>query len=200
MENAFAYAAFWLLLAVLSTVIANHLRVSMALVEIVVGAIAAAVIVHFFGEAFVGTDQEWFKFVAATGAVLLTFLAGAELDPATMKLKLKEIFAVGLVGFFAPFIGCALIARFLLGWDVGPSLLAGVALSTTSMAVVYAVMLEFGFNRTAFGKGILGACFVNDLGRSSLWELFSPRLRRKQPCSFRPAPSRSSRCRSLQPS
>lgn len=175
MENAFAYAAFWLLLAVLSTVIAYHLRVSMALVEIIVGAIAAAIIVKFFGEAFVGTDQEWFKFVAATGAVLLTFLAGAELDPATMKLKLKEIFAVGLVGFFAPFIGCTLIARFLLGWEVGPSLLAGIALSTTSMAVVYAVMLEFGFNRTAFGKGILGACFVNDLGTVlALGIIFAP--------------------------
>ena len=66
--------------------------------------------------------------------------------------------------FFAPFIGCTLLARFVLGWNVQTSLLAGIALSTTSMAVVYAVMLEYGFNKTEFGKGILGACFINDLG------------------------------------
>jgi len=44
------------------------------------------------------------------------------------------------------------------------SWLAGVALSTTSVAVVYTVMLELGFNKTEFGKGIRAACFVNDLG------------------------------------
>ena len=96
--------------------------------------------------------------------MLLTFLAGAELDPAAMKAKLKEVIVVGLFGFFAPFLGCAALARFVLGWSVPASWLAGIALSTTSMAVVYAVMLESGFNRTEFGKGILGACFVNDLG------------------------------------
>ncbi len=40
-------------------------------------------------------------------------------------------------------------------------MLCGIALSTTSVAVVYAVMLETGFNKTEFGKGILGACFIN---------------------------------------
>lgn len=71
---------------------------------------------------------------------------------------------VGLVGFFAPFLGAAAVARFLLGWSVPASWLAGIALSTTSVAVVYAVMLELGFNQTDFGKGILAACFINDLG------------------------------------
>lgn len=71
---------------------------------------------------------------------------------------------VGLIGFLAPFLGCAALAYFALGWDPRASLLGGIALSTTSMAVVYAVMLEYGFNKTEYGKGILGACFVNDLG------------------------------------
>ncbi len=83
--------------------------------------------------------------------------------------------SVGLVGFLAPFAGCAAIAHFLLGWDARASLLCGVALSTTSMAVVYSVMIETGFNKTAFGKGILGACFVNDLGTViALGLLFAP--------------------------
>ena len=107
--------------------------------------------------------------------VLLTFLAGAELDPAVMKVKLKEVTVVGMFGFLAPFLGCAALARFVLGWSGPASWLAGVALSTTSMAVVYAVMLESGFNRTEFGKGILGACFINDLGTVvALGLIFAP--------------------------
>ena len=92
-----------------------------------------------------------------------------------IRKKLKEVTIVGLVGFFAPFLGCAAIARYLLDWNLQASLLCGVALSTTSMAVVYAVMLETGFNKTDFGKGILGACFINDLGTViTLGLLFAP--------------------------
>jgi Kef-type K+ transport system membrane component KefB len=82
---------------------------------------------------------------------------------------------IGLIGFFAPFFGATAVARFLLGWDLHASWLAGVALSTTSVAVVYAVMLELGFNRTEFGKAILAACFINDLGTVIMLGLiFSP--------------------------
>jgi Kef-type K+ transport system membrane component KefB len=43
------------------------------------------------------------------------------------------------------------------------------------MAVVYAVMLETGFNKTEFGKGILASCFINDLGTViALGLLFAP--------------------------
>ena len=73
---------------------------------------------------------------------------------------------VGLVAFATPFLGCAAVARYLVGWSVDASWLAGIALSTTSVAVVYAVMLEFGLNRTDYGKVVLAACFVNDLARS----------------------------------
>ena len=147
-----------------ATVVANHLRISIALVEICVGMFAALAADHFFYPGALGANLDWLRFIASVGAVLLTFLAGAELDPAAMKTKLKEVTVVGLFGFFAPFLGCAALARFVLGWSGPASWLAGIALSTTSMAVVYAVMLESGFNRTEFGKGILGACFVNDLG------------------------------------
>lgn len=164
MEQAFTVAAVWLALAVLSTILASHLRISLALVEICVGMVAAAAADRLFYTNALGADLDWLRFVASIGAVLLTFLAGAELDPAAMRTKLKEVTVVGLVGFLAPFLGCAALARFVLGWDGPASWLAGIALSTTSMAVVYAVMLESGFNKTEFGKGILGACFVNDLG------------------------------------
>jgi Kef-type K+ transport system membrane component KefB len=63
------------------------------------------------------------------------------------------------------FWACAAVAYYVLHWDPRASWLAGVALSTTSVAVVYAVMLELGFNKTDFGKAVLSACFINDLGR-----------------------------------
>jgi Kef-type K+ transport system membrane component KefB len=72
-------------------------------------------------------------------------------------------------------VGCAAAAYYLLGWEVMPSWLAGVAMSTTSVAVVYAVMLEFGFNRTEYGKTVLAACFVTDLGTVvALGLIFAP--------------------------
>ena len=126
MEQAFSLAAVWLALAVLATMLASHLRVSMALVEICVGMVAALVADRCFGSGALGAQQDWLRFVAAIGAVLLTFLAGAELDPAVMRVKWKEVLVVGLFGFFAPFLGCAALARCALGWDPSASWLAGI--------------------------------------------------------------------------
>ncbi len=175
MDQTYIIASLWLGLAVLSAIIAYHLRTSVALVEICVGVVTAAITSYFGIAELLGTDSQWLVFLASVGAILLTFLAGAELDPDVIRKKIKEVTVVGLIGFFAPFIGCALIAYYALGWTLQASLLCGVALSTTSVAVVYAVMLGTGFNKTEFGKGILGACFINDIGTViALGLLFSP--------------------------
>lgn len=122
-----------------------------------------------------GAQAGWIIFLASVGAVLLTFLAGAELDPVEFRRSWRETSVLGLVGFVAPFLGVTVVARFVLGWDPRASWLAGVALSTTSVAVVYAVLLDLGLNRTHFGKGILAACFINDLGTViALGLLFAP--------------------------
>jgi len=175
MESIFFTATLWLLLAVVSALIASSLRLSIALVEICVGVAAAAMTGFFDLGDVLAADSEWVRFLAASGAVVLTFLAGAELDPDIVRKKLTEVSVVGLVGFLAPFLGCAALAYYILGWDANASWLCGVALSTTSMAVVYAVMLETGFNKTEFGKGILASCFVTDLGTViALGLLFAP--------------------------
>lgn len=175
METIYLLAALWFFAAVLSTVLANRLKISIALMEIIVGSFIgfAAYELHLTDKLSLNAD--WLKFCIGVGAILLTFLAGAELNPDAMKSKLKEVSIIGLIGFAAPFIGCTLIARWLVGWNLQASLLCGIALSTTSMAVVYAVMLEYGFNQTDFGKGVLGACFVNDLGTVvALGLIFAP--------------------------
>jgi glutathione-regulated potassium-efflux system ancillary protein KefC len=175
MESTYAVGTLWYGLALIATFLASRFKVSGALMEILIGMGAAAVIGRYFSADAMGADLAWVKFLASIGAVLLTFLAGAELEPVIMRRKWKEVTVVGVVGFIAPFLGCAAVARWALGWSPQSSWLAGIALSTTSMAVVYAVMLETGLNRTDFGKGILGACFVNDLGTVlALGIMFAP--------------------------
>ncbi|HTQ00737.1 MAG TPA: cation:proton antiporter [Casimicrobiaceae bacterium] len=175
MTDIFALAALWLGLALLATLLSIWLGIATAMSEIVVGTVAQLLLGALIGSAVLGTDQSWVKFLSSTGAVLLTFLAGAELDPDVMRKAWKETTGIGMVGFLAPFFGCTAVAYFALGWTPSSSWLAGIALSTTSVAVVYAVMLEFGFNRTHYGKTVLAACFVNDLATVlALGLMFSP--------------------------
>jgi Kef-type K+ transport system membrane component KefB len=175
MQNVWLLASLWVGLALVATLLAIWFKISTALTEILVGTLAQLVIVSLFSPLGLAGKTEWITFLAGTGAIVLTFLAGAELDPAIFRTKWKEATVVGLVGFFGPFLGCTAVAHYVLHWSVRSSWLAGVALSTTSVAVVYAVMLELGFNKTDFGKAILAACFVNDLGTViALGLIFSP--------------------------
>ncbi|MDR5684079.1 MAG: cation:proton antiporter [Armatimonadota bacterium] len=175
MEAVWSTAALWIVLALLAALLGIWLRVSVALTEILV-AIAAKWVLGAFGHAsFPGARDGWVIFLASAGSVLLTFLAGTELDPDAFRRRWKEATVMGLAGFLAPFLGAAWAARQLLGWSPQASWLAGMALSTTSVAVVYAVLLELGINRTEYGKVVLTACFINDLGTVvALGLLFSP--------------------------
>jgi Kef-type K+ transport system membrane component KefB len=165
----------WVALALIASLLSVWLRVSTALTEICVGTAAQLILGTIFGASVLGSDEGWIKFLAGIGAIMLTFLAGAELDPTVFKKKWKEATALGLVGFFFPFLGCAAAAYFVLGWNNSASWLAGVALSTTSVAVVYAVMIEYGLNKTEYGKTVLAACFINDLGTVlALGFIFAP--------------------------
>jgi len=174
MYEVWGQAAIWLGLALIATLFSIWLRIATALSEIIVGTVAQLLIGALVG-ASLGADQPWIQFLSGTGAIVLTFLAGAELDPVVFRAKWKEATAIGFISFLAPFLGCAAVAYWILGWTVKASWLAGVAMSTTSVAVVYAVMLELGLNRTDFGKTILAACFVTDLGTViALGLIFAP--------------------------
>jgi Kef-type K+ transport system membrane component KefB len=175
MTEIWALAALWLGLALAAVLLSIWLRIATAMSEIVVGTVAQLIIGAVIGGTALGTDQTWVKFLSSTGAVLLTFLAGAELDPAVLRKSWKETSGVGLIAFFSPFLGCAAVAYWWLGWSGPSSWLAGIALSTTSVAVVYAVMLEYGLNTTNYGKTVLAACFINDLATVlALGLMFSP--------------------------
>ncbi|MBO3273754.1 cation:proton antiporter [Pseudomonas schmalbachii] len=175
MTEIWTQAALWLGLALLATLVSIYLRVATALSEIVVGTIAQLIIGAALGAAVLQGDASWIRFLSGAGAILLTFLAGAELDPQVFRRQWKQATAIGLVSFAVPFLGCAALARWGLGWEAPASWLAGIAMSTTSVAVVYAVMLELEINTTEFGKVVLAACFVTDLATVvALGLIFAP--------------------------
>ena len=156
MTNVWWIAFVWITLALIASVLSMRLAISVALMEIIVGAIA--------GNLFHIQPNEWINFLAGLGGVLLTFLAGAEIDPNSLRQHWKAAVAIGFVSFLAPFLGAMAYAYYVAGWSADAAKIAGVALSTTSVAVVYAVMIETGLNRTSLGKLILAACFITDLG------------------------------------
>ena len=156
MENVWFQSALWMALALVAAMASLWVTISAALFEIVVGAVAGNT---------VGLPlTPWIDYIASFGAIVLTFLAGTDIDPHVVKKNLASSVTIGLMGFFAPYLGCLLFARYGLGWPWPQAQIAGIALSTTSVAVVYAVMVETGYNRTELGKIILAACFINDIG------------------------------------
>ena len=156
-QNVWFIAAIWMALALSASLISIWAGISVALVEILVGVIAG----NFLG---IHATTDWINFLALLGSGVLTFLAGAEIDPRSLKANLRASGLIGILSFGVPFAIVWVFAQFVLGWPLQQSQIAGVALSTTSVAVVYAVMIEGGYSDTAMGKTILAACFITDFG------------------------------------
>jgi len=152
--------AIWIGMALLASVISIRLGISVALVEILVGAVLGNI------PGLKGHIQQTdvTTFLAGAGSLMLTFLAGAEIDPVSLRRHWKASLAIGAVSFLLPFLGAFGFCKLVLDWPLHGAEIGGVALSTTSVAVVYAVMIETGLNRQDLGKLILAACFVTDLG------------------------------------
>jgi len=104
------------------------------------------------------------NFLSGFGSIILTFLAGAEVDPNVIKKKFRESVTIGFLSFLGPFVGVMAYSHYILGWPLPQAQIAGIALSRTSVAVIYSVMIESGYNETDLGKIIIAATFVTDLG------------------------------------
>ncbi|MFB3902017.1 MAG: cation:proton antiporter [Acidobacteriota bacterium] len=156
-ENVWFVAAVWMAMALVASLISIRIGISVALVEILVGVFAG----NLFG---LHQTTEWINFLAMLGSGVLTFLAGAEIDPHSLRANIRASALIGVLSFGLPFVGVWLFSQFVLGWSLPQSQIAGIALSTTSVAVVYAVMIEGGFSSTAMGKMVLAACFITDFG------------------------------------
>jgi Kef-type K+ transport system membrane component KefB len=139
----------------LASVVSVELGITVALVELTLGVA--------FGNLFHLQSQGWLDFVAQFASIVLTFLAGMEVDPAYMRRRLGASVGIGVVSFVGPFVIASAVAYLFLDWSTRASLITGTALSTTSLAVVYAVLVERGLTDTGVGKLLMSATFVTDL-------------------------------------
>jgi len=157
--GALALATLLFAAVLLASMVSVHAGVSVAILELLGGVV--------LGNAFGAEPQEWLVFIASFAGVVLTFLAGAEVDVPLLRREWRPSAVIGLVSFGAPFLAAMAAAYWLLGWSGEASAIAGIALSTTSLAVVYAVLVETGLNRERFGKLLMSATFVTDFATAS---------------------------------
>jgi Kef-type K+ transport system membrane component KefB len=141
---------------VLASMLSVEFGVAVALLELGLGVIV--------GNVFDLHSQEWLDFIASFASIVLTFLAGLEVDPGYFRKRFAASVVIGLVSFIGPFVVASVVAYGLLDWTLKASLIAGTALSTTSLAVIYAVLVEDGLNETEVGKLLMSATFVTDIG------------------------------------
>lgn len=172
MTELLAIATFWVILSTIASFFSVWLKVTSAICEIIIGIVAAYILREHFDPNIINTEADWIKFVSTTGAIFLTFLAGTELNPGLFKEHWKSSISLGFMSFIVPFILCTLGIFFILHWTLNASYLAGIALSTTSVAVIYSIALELGINETVFGKKLLMSCFVTDFSTIVFLTLF----------------------------
>ena len=158
MENVWLASALWLGLALLASLISIRVAMSVALVEIMVGAVAGNIVglhAHRLGQlprrlrrhpADLPRRHRDRPPGRSAEALLVEHEHRRGRLPRALPRRPRSTPAISL------------------GWPWPQAQIAGISLSTTSVAVVYAVMVETGFNKTEIGKIILAACFVNDLG------------------------------------
>jgi Kef-type K+ transport system membrane component KefB len=139
----------------IASMLSVELGVTVALIELSLGVVV--------GNVFDLTTQGWLDFIAKFASIVLTFLAGMEVDPDYMRDRAHATVGIGVSSFAGPFVVASLVSYFLLDWSGKASLIAGTALSTTSLAVVYAVLVERGLTATNVGKLLMSATFVTDL-------------------------------------
>ena len=144
------------LLVFLGSLISVETGISVALIEITLGVIG--------GNFLNISSTPWLTFLSGFGGILLTFLAGAEVDLVILREKAKESLLIGGFSFFVPFLGTIVYCYLIAHWTLNASFIAGIALSTTSLAVVYAVLVETGLTNYEIGKIIMASCFITDLG------------------------------------
>jgi Kef-type K+ transport system membrane component KefB len=143
----------------LATVISVELGISVALIEICLGVLA--------GNVLGLQPTPWIDYLAGFGSIVLTFLAGAEVDTRLLREQFKASALIGGLSFLLPFLGAWAFALWVLGWAPDAAKIAGVALSTTSLAVVYAVLVETGLTSTPLGKLIMASTFITDFGTAA---------------------------------
>ena len=144
-------AAFFIVLA---GVLSVELCISASVLELLAGVIA-----HNLFDVKVLNGLDLF---ANLGLVCLMYLAGLEIDLDSLRETIKPSMTIGFLSFITPFLFVTGFSYLILDFNMQQTFLLGVALSTTSVAVVYPLMAEAGRIGSS-GRMILSAAMVTDL-------------------------------------
>ncbi len=140
---------------VVAGIIGIKSRISSSIFEVAAGLIIANVL---------GVSlPSWLDFLGTFGGLVLTFLAGAEVEFILLRKQAKVSFGIGTVAFVAPLLGIIGFLTVFTNWSWDARLAGGLALTTTSVAVVYAVLAEYELIKLPVAKTIISVTFVNDI-------------------------------------
>jgi Kef-type K+ transport system membrane component KefB len=134
LENIWFIASIWMGLALIGSLISIRTGISVALVEILVGVLAGNIAVGLEGGTLhigiagagpstghlhhVLQSTEWTNFLALLGSGVLTFLAGAEIDPISLKASWRASVLIGALSFAIPFAVVWAFAQLVFGWPL----------------------------------------------------------------------------------
>jgi Kef-type K+ transport system membrane component KefB len=150
-----ALAAVLAITILIASTVSVEIGLAVALVELIAGVAV--------GNVFTVAIPDWLTFLGSFAGIVLTFLAGAEVDVPRFRLEWRASVTIGVVSFLAPCVVAGAVTHWALGWSRDQAEIGGLALSTTSLAVVYALLVETGLNRSPIGKRIMAATFVTDI-------------------------------------
>jgi Kef-type K+ transport system membrane component KefB len=139
----------------LASILSVELGITVALLELTLGVVV--------GNVFDLQSAEWLDFIAKFASIVLTFLVGMEVDPAYLRERARTPVTIGVTSFAGPFAIVALTVHFGLDWSWKAALIASTALATTSLAVVYAVLVQRGLIASEIGKLLMSATFATNI-------------------------------------
>lgn len=157
MESSFLLSAFIFLAAACVVVpLAGHLRLGSVL-----GYLAAGMIIGPFGFGLIEASGDIMHF-AEFGVVMMLFLIGLELEPATLWRLRKAIVGLGGLQVLLTSAAFTLIGMGM-GYDWRLSLAVGMALSLSSTALVLQILQDKGLMQTSAGESSFAVLLFQDI-------------------------------------
>lgn len=149
------YPVVLAVLIVIASMISIKWGISISIVEIVLGIVA--------GNLGLLEPESWIIYVAGLGGMVLTFLAGTEIDIDVMRKNLSECIGIGVGSFLISFVLVFIACNYLLNWPLKSALLVATALSETSIAIVYSIILDMEFSGRKIGTILMGSTFITNI-------------------------------------
>lgn len=156
MDSLLYQAALYLIAMVIAVPLASRLGLGSVL-----GYLAAGILIGpVFG--LVGSETQNLQHVAEFGVVLMLFLIGLELEPATLWAMRRRLLGLGGLQIAATTLVLFLIALLLnLSWEV--ALTVGITLSLSSTAIVLQTLSEKKLMQTEGGRGAFKVLLMQDI-------------------------------------